>query len=296
MRSFVDIASLIWPAVSALVPLDDDAVDVELRPFLDPEHDPQVAFGRALGARSDLDPEEALVLVLLADGLLGLLDLDRVVEHADPDGGLLPELVVAELRVPLEADLAEERSLDDDEDHAHPALELLGANLHVVEEPQAEDGADVVAERGRGERIADLGLHAVQDGRPLDPAVPLDHDVPDGRDRRERLGRRRLLRPPGAGKHQQSDQHREKDRPPRPGPPLRAPPGESQGHSSGERGPGGQRSARLSVGSETGSKMSPSPWTRTSIWTPSWTRPAMMDSASGSSMCFWMMRRSCRAP
>ena len=244
-------------------------------------------------------PKIPLVLVLLADGLLGLLDLDRVVEHADPDGGLLPELVVGQLRVALEADLAQERALHDREDHAHPALELLGAHLHVVEEPEPEDGPDVVPKRGRRQRIADLRLHPVQDGRRLDPAVPLDDDVPNGRD--ELLGglARRAASPgPGRCRRDRGERRapREGSVPPSGGLPRRRPPDGSQGHSSGERGPGGQRSARLSVGSETGSKMSPSPCTRTSIGTPSWIRPAMMDSASGSSMCFWMMRRSCRAP
>ena len=165
-----------------LVALDHDAVDVELRPLLDPEHHPQVALRRALGARGDLDAEIPLVLVLLADGLLGLLDLDRVVEHANPDGGLFPELVVGQLRVALEADLAQERALHDREDHAHPAFELLGAHLHVVEEPEPEDRPDVVPKRGRRQRVADLRPHPVQDGRRLDPAVPLDDDVPNGRD------------------------------------------------------------------------------------------------------------------
>ena len=169
--------------------------------------------------------------------------------------------------LPFEADLAEERPLDHDEDHADAALELLGAHLDVVEEPEPEDGPHVVAERGRRERVADLGLHPIQDGRRLDPAVALDDDVPDGRDGRGRLGSAPAAGPSRWGQREESDQRREKDPAPSSGGlPCGQPPDESQGHSSGERGPGGQRSARLSVGSETGSKTSPSPWTRTSIW------------------------------
>src|SRR4029450_5737919 len=100
-----------------------------------------------------------LVLVLLANGLLGLLDLDGIVEHADADGGLLAELLGLDLAVSLEADLAEERPLHHDEDDADPALELFRADLDVVEEAEAEDGADVVPQRGGRQRIADLRLH-----------------------------------------------------------------------------------------------------------------------------------------
>ena len=263
-RSLVCHRALDLAGGERLVPLDDDSVDVELRPLLDPEHDPQVALGRPLGARGDLHAEEPLVLVFLADRLLGLLDLDRVVEHANPDGGLFPQLLRLELRVPLEAHLAEQGPLDHDEDDAHPTLELLGANLHVIEEPETEDGADVVAERGGREGVADLRLHSIQDGRALDSPVPLDHDVADRRDG-ARGARLRFLGKASAGEGQEHDQRREKNPSTRRGPPLRAPVDESREHSSGEPGPRGQRSARLSDGSDTGSKVSPSPWTRTSI-------------------------------
>ena len=72
------------------VALDDDPVDVDLPPLVDPEDQPEVAFGRPLGPWRDGDSEEAVVLVLLPDRLLGPLHLDRVVQHADPEGSLLP--------------------------------------------------------------------------------------------------------------------------------------------------------------------------------------------------------------
>ena len=72
-----------------------------------------------------------------------------------------------------------------------------------------------------------------------------------------------------ADETEEGDERREKDLSPQRPPDSQAAPEGSQGHSSGERGPGGQRSARLSVDSEAGSKTSPSPCTRTSIGTPS---------------------------
>src|SRR4029079_3436922 len=110
-------------------------------------------------------------------------------------------------------------------------------------------------------------------GRRLDPPVALDDDVPDGRDDLGRLlGRLSglgLLRRGNAQETQESDQRRETYPPPRRRPPSQAAPEGSQKDSSGERGPGGQRSARLSVGSETGSKMRPPPRPRSPIGTPS---------------------------
>ena len=59
------------------------------------------------------------------------------------------------------------------------ALEVFDLDLHVVEEAQAEDRADVLRGAVGHEGAADLGPHAGQDHRLLHPAVALDRDFLD---------------------------------------------------------------------------------------------------------------------
>ena len=130
-----------------LVALDDDPVDVHLLAFDHADDHPEIALGRPLGARGELDAEEPLLLVAEADRVDRPLHLDRVVEDAHADGGPLAQLFGLEIVVPLEPDLPDQGPLGHDEDEPDAALELLGAHLDVVEEAQGEDGPDVLADR-----------------------------------------------------------------------------------------------------------------------------------------------------
>src|SRR5262249_39464104 len=96
--------------------------------------------------RGDLDLEVALVLVEVAQLLDGALHLDGVVDTAELQLDLVLEGIAVFLLVADEVDVADERALGDDEDDLHAALEVLDSHLHVVEEPEAEDRADVLGE------------------------------------------------------------------------------------------------------------------------------------------------------
>src|SRR5207247_6217223 len=100
--------------------------------------------------------------------------LDGVVDAAELEVDLLLERVGGELLVAGEVDVAHERTLADHEHDPHPAFEILDPHPHVVEEPEPEDSAEILAEEGRVEGAAELGLHPAEDYRLLAPAAAID--------------------------------------------------------------------------------------------------------------------------
>jgi hypothetical protein len=84
--------------------------------------------------------------------------------------------------VPYEIQVADEGPLGHHEGELHPAFEILHLGLHVVEEAQREDGANIVSETGGNEGAADLGGDPPEDDRFLNTAIALhsqllDHDL-----------------------------------------------------------------------------------------------------------------------
>src|SRR6185436_5473608 len=154
---------------------------------------------------------------------------------------------------------------------------------------QRKDRADVLGEAGGRERHADLGADAPQDDRLLDAPVPLDAQVLDddaGVGARRHLGktarRHQDEQCEDSGEKQSPRSGHRSDRPTAPR--SAGPPAQCSARASGESGTGASRKTKFS------------PATSNSIRAPSETWPRTMDSASGSSRCFWMVRRSWRAP
>ena len=190
----------------ALVASEHDLFDRDLAPLGDAEDQPHVAVAELLDVRRDLDLEVPFVLVVIAELLDRALHVDRVVDAAQLDVDLVLQGVPVALLVAGEIQVADEGALEHHERHPHPALEVVDPHLDVVEEAEAEDGADVVAENIGVEGHADGLLDAAQDHGVLDPSVALDVDVLDD-DRR-----RRLLRFGGSGNEEaggQDGKHRQ---------------------------------------------------------------------------------------
>ena len=127
-----------------LVAAEDDRLDRHLTPLDDVEDQLHVRVGELLDGRGDLDLEVALVLVEVAQLLHGALHVDRVVDAPELQVDLLLERVPVFLLVADEIDVTHEGPLRDHEDDLHAALEVLDPELDVIEEPEAEDGADVL--------------------------------------------------------------------------------------------------------------------------------------------------------
>ena len=148
---------------------------------------------------------------MILEPLAGRLDLDRIIDGAELQAGLLLEGARVDLLVPDELHVTDERTLDDDEGDLHASFEVFGAHLHVVEEAEGEDRAEIVTEPRGGELRADRALDPAEDHRLLHPAVAFDGDVFD-QDRR-RLGLRRRDR-----RHERHERKKNGEtRSPRPG-------------------------------------------------------------------------------
>src|SRR6266571_4095826 len=156
--------------VSEVVVERDDALDIDVEtlaldrtpeheelPFLrlqrvldlrlgEVEDDLDVPVGEFLHRGRDLNLEIPVVLVGVPDLLDGALDVHRAVDTAQLEVDLFEEVRRGHLRVAGELDVAQEGPLDDHERHLHAALEVLDLELYVVEEAEAEDRADVLAQ------------------------------------------------------------------------------------------------------------------------------------------------------
>src|SRR6266550_1873785 len=86
----------------------------------------------------------SFVSVEVAQLLHGALHVDRVVDAPELQVDLLLERVPVFLLVADEVDVTHEGPLRDREDDLDAALEVLDPELDVIEEPEAEDGADVL--------------------------------------------------------------------------------------------------------------------------------------------------------
>ena len=161
--------------------LDHDPVDRDLASLRNLERHRHVAIGQLLGLGCHRDLEVALLLVRLLELLGGAVHLDGIVDTAQLQVDLLGQCGGVELLVAAEDDVAHERPLDHDEGDLHAALEVLDLELHVVEEAERKDGANVLSEAGGLKRRAGLGTDAAQDDRFLHPPIPLHHDVFDDR-------------------------------------------------------------------------------------------------------------------
>src|ERR671936_2312686 len=107
------------------------------------------------------------------------LDLDRVVHAAELDVDHLLKRGGRDLLVAREIHVADERPLRHHERELHAALEVLHADLDVIEEAELEDGTDILSEGAGVEGGTGLALDAPEDHRLLDTAVALNRDVPD---------------------------------------------------------------------------------------------------------------------
>ena len=177
------------------VALDDDRVDLDLPPLGDAEHHTHVGVGELLDVRGDLDLEVALVLVELAQLLDRALDVHRVVDPPQLEIDLFLEVLRLQLLVARETHVAHERPLRHDEGHLDAALEVLDPHVHVIEEPEAEDRADVLREEVRVEGGTDGALHAAEDDGVLDAPGAFDRELLDDDGRlspRRSLGSREL--------------------------------------------------------------------------------------------------------
>src|SRR6266508_893979 len=163
----------------SLVPAEHDCVDGHLAPLDDAEDQAHITVAELLDVRGDLNLEVSLVLVVVAELLHGALYVDGVVDATQFDVDLLLQRLPVRLLVTDEVDVAHERTLGHHEHDLHSALEVFDSQLDVVEEPEAEDGADVLGEEGRVERRADGALDAAEDHGVVDSPAALDLDVLD---------------------------------------------------------------------------------------------------------------------
>ncbi len=170
-------------------PLDHDAVDGDLASLRDAERDRHVAIGQLLDVGGHRHLEVALLLVGLFELLRGPIDVDGIVDTAEPQVDLLGQRGRVELFVAAEDDVPHERPLDDDERDLDPAFKVLHLELHVVEEPEREDRPQILGEARRLKLCADLDAHTPENDGLLDAAIPLNHDVFDD-DRRSSGWRR----------------------------------------------------------------------------------------------------------
>ena len=247
-----------------------------------------VAIGQLLGLGCHHDLEVAFLLVRLLELLGGAVDLDGIVDTAQLQVDLLGQCGGVELLVAAEDDVAHERPLDHDEGDLHAALEVLDLELHVVEEAERKDGANVLSEAGGLKRRAGLGADAAQDDRFLHPPIPLHHDVfDDRRGSRRRRGwwywrlRRRHAR-------RQWQKGKKMERNALPALTKWADPCARALRTADQCSANASGGSAVSIARKT--KFSPS--ASTSILAPSPNCPRTIASASGSSTCFWSVRRS----
>src|SRR5690349_1594726 len=162
-----------------LGPLDHDLVDADPPALRDAVGDGDVAVGELLDLGGDADLEVPLLLVELLQLVRPPVHLHRVVDAAELEVDLVLQGRRVLLLVAREYDVADEGPLDHHVGELDAALEVLDLDLHVVEEPEAEDRPDVLRGAVGHEGAADLGPHAGQDHRLLHPAVALDRDFLD---------------------------------------------------------------------------------------------------------------------
>ena len=249
--------------------------------------------GELLDLGGDPDLEVALLLVGLLELLGGAVDLDGIVDGAQLEVDLLGQGGRVELLVAAEEDVAHEGPLDHHEGELDAALEVLDLEPARRRRSRARRWPGCPRRGGMATNGAPiLARDTAQDDRFLDPAVTLDRDLLD--DDRRGLGGRGWE--PGvcaaatpATRTAGQKKWRE-----------RISPG---AHEMGVTlrlcsAYACQCSASASRGSAIwiSRKTKFSPSASTSIRAPSPNCPRTMASASGSSTCFWIVRRSCRAP
>src|SRR5258706_3464389 len=159
-----------------LVAAELDHLDRHLAPFDDVEDQLHVRIGEFLDGGSDLDLEVALVLVEVAELFDGTLHVDRVVHAAELHVDLVLQGVPVFGLVAHEVDVANEGALRDGEDDLDAALEVLDPQLDVVEEAEAEDGADILGEKRGVEGRADGALDSAEDHGVLHTPIAFDVD------------------------------------------------------------------------------------------------------------------------
>ena len=278
------------------VPLDDDAVDVELGAFLDPEHHPQVALGRPLGARGDWTPKypSSSYFWRMASSAFwtstGLYSTPTRMAAFSRSSSLLSSGLPSKLTSRRSG-----RSTTAKITRTPPSnssVRTWTSSKNPSPKMERTSSRSAAGESGSPILVCTRFRMAGAWIRRF-PSTRMSRTVGMGGGGWVGAG---CWAQPAGGQREESDQRREKDPAPSPGAFLagisRREPRALLGRA--RTGRSALRQAQCGLG--IGSKMNSSPWTRTSIWIPSWIRPAMMDSASGSSMCFWMMRRSCRAP
>ena len=237
-----------------------------------------------LDLRGDADLEVALRLVEVLELVGGAVDLDRVVHGAQLEVDLLEQGGRVLLLVAREEHVADEGPLGHHVGELDAALEVLHPDLDVVEEAEGEDGPDVLGGAVGDERGADLEAHAPQDHRLLDPAVTLDRDLLD--EDRPLGGAGGACASAGRGPQEQGKKNGESASPPsgHQGRAVRVPGFSVPPAPAGAPPPGlpGRRNPPPAHPPRSAPRRANCPRT--------------MASASGSSTCFWIVRRSCRAP
>ena len=88
------------------------------------------------------------------------------------DRDLLFELIVAEILIPIEHNLGDERFFAYQKGQGDPALPRFCLYLHVFKEPGFVKDFDLSADILRGVRIAGLQRQSADNRRQFDPLVP----------------------------------------------------------------------------------------------------------------------------
>ena len=173
-----------------LVADEFDLPDLLGEAFVDHEHDAVV--GRFVAFQdADLNVVEAVAVIQIDQPAAGFLNRVRIDRAADFEIGFLGELLGPQAVVAEVFDVADDRPLDDFENHNSAARRLLVRGLHIDEPAAAGQLANVALHERRVERPTDARLELIENLRRRNGAVADDADVGHGfiRCRERRTGR-----------------------------------------------------------------------------------------------------------
>ena len=158
---------------------EGDAFDKDLLPFSNA--DSQVDFiGADIGVDGlSLGKVVAFFLIELLDFVEAIADLVAVEDRISFQRELTLDLVTFDRLCAHDGDLADEWLFDHDKGHSQAAFEFFHIDLDILEEAQAVDAEDILANTRHGEFIANFTADVELDGRGLDLLITFDLDGSD---------------------------------------------------------------------------------------------------------------------